>query len=103
MDSKQNVTAILVSQQVNQAMGIAIQDSVTHLQQMMALNTAVCAKSAEIALASDADVDKMSQISKAQEISSKALEKAIKTLSDIGNISKEILNDCSALLDRENT
>jgi hypothetical protein len=93
VDKAEKVSQGIVYQQVNQAMGIAVQDSVDHLQQMLALNATTNAKVVQLILTYKSKEQYMDD---AIEVSNNAVTNAVSWMGDIGKEAKNVLKDFSS-------
>ena len=95
VDDAQKVGNGIVYQQVAQSLGLAVQDTTTHLNQMLVLNAAVTAKVVQLLLASDGTTPPPNVVTTVQKAAEEAVTDSVKFMTSVGNAAKEILKDFS--------
>lgn len=93
LDDAQKVGGGIIYQQVAQSLGLAVQDAVDHLQQILVLNAAVTAKLAELMLLDKPPKDSAKVITLVEA----ATKSSTETLTAVGLAAKTVLNDFSPL------
>lgn len=75
---------VIVYQQVTQSLGLAVQDTTTHLNQMLVLNAAVAAKVMEMLVASEGTIPESQNLLKIQEYAKEIVTDSTDFLEKVG-------------------
>lgn len=88
----------IVYQQVAQSLGLAVQSAASHLEQMLALETVVMAKIAEMLLASEGASPTSQTVADLTTLLNTAVANSIANITQIGTASESVLQDFKSAL-----
>ncbi|MBV7339373.1 hypothetical protein KFU94_66380 [Chloroflexi bacterium TSY] len=91
IDDAQKVGQGIVYQQVTQSLGLAVQDTTTHLNQMLVLNAAVSAKVMEMLVASEGKIPEPQNLLKIQGYAREIVTDSTEFLKNVGEAAGSVM------------